>query len=96
MYNFFLQHLYKRTESECNEYLTGKLIFADKGYDSDNFVRWIKEHSGFPGKSETLAEYYVCAHEHLLGDVSVFEILDEIYQGDQKRKTSKPSSRKRI
>ena len=26
--------------------LTGKLILADKGYDSDKFVRWIKERGG--------------------------------------------------
>ena len=28
--------------------LTGKLILADKGYDSDKFVRWIKERGGIP------------------------------------------------
>ena len=28
--------------------LTGKLILADKGYDSDKFVRWIKERGGMP------------------------------------------------
>ena len=28
--------------------LTGKLILADKGYDSDKFVRWIKERGGNP------------------------------------------------
>ena len=27
--------------------LTGKLILADKGYDSDKFVRWIEERGGF-------------------------------------------------
>ena len=26
--------------------LTGKLILADKGYDSDKFVHWIKERGG--------------------------------------------------
>ena len=31
----------------------------------------------FKGKSETLAEYYVRVHGHLLGDVSVFEIADD-------------------
>mgnify|MGYP004599064337 CR=1 FL=1 len=31
----------------------------------------------FKGKSETLAEYYVRVHGHLLGDVSVFEIEDD-------------------
>ncbi len=30
-----------------------------------------------PGKSETLAEYYVRVHGHLLRDISVFEISDE-------------------
>ena len=28
--------------------LTGKLILADKGYDSDKFVHWIKERGGIP------------------------------------------------
>ena len=28
--------------------LTGKLILADKGYDSDKFVRWVKERGGIP------------------------------------------------
>ena len=28
--------------------LTGKLLLADKGYDSDKFVRWIKERGGIP------------------------------------------------
>ena len=28
--------------------LTGKLILADKGYDSDKFVRWIEERGGIP------------------------------------------------
>lgn len=28
--------------------LTGKLILADKGYDSNKFVRWIKERGGIP------------------------------------------------
>lgn len=31
----------------------------------------------FPGKQETLAEYYVRVHGHLLKDVSVIEISDE-------------------
>jgi len=31
----------------------------------------------FHAKSETLAEYYVRVHGHLLGDISVFEISDE-------------------
>lgn len=31
----------------------------------------------FQGKAETLAEYYVRARGHLLGDVSVFEISDD-------------------
>jgi hypothetical protein len=31
----------------------------------------------FRGKLETLAEYYVRIHGHLLGDVSVYEISDE-------------------
>ena len=26
--------------------LTGKLIFADKGYDSDKFVKWIEKRGG--------------------------------------------------
>jgi hypothetical protein len=29
------------------------------------------------GKAETLAEYYVRVHGHLLGDVSVLEISDD-------------------
>ena len=28
--------------------LTGKLVLADKGYDSDKFIRWIKERGGIP------------------------------------------------
>lgn len=28
--------------------LTGKLILADKGYDSDKFICWIKERGGIP------------------------------------------------
>jgi hypothetical protein len=32
--------------------------------------------SVYKGKTETLAEYYVRVHGHLLGDVSVFEISD--------------------
>lgn len=28
--------------------LTGKLILADKGYDSNKFVRWIQERGGIP------------------------------------------------
>ena len=28
--------------------LTGKLILADKGYDSNKFVCWIKERGGIP------------------------------------------------
>lgn len=28
--------------------LTGKLILADKGYDNDKFVRWVKERGGIP------------------------------------------------
>ena len=28
--------------------LTGKMILADRGYDSDLFVRWIKERGGIP------------------------------------------------
>lgn len=32
--------------------------------------------SVYKGKAETLAEYYVRVHGHLLGDVSVFEISD--------------------
>lgn len=32
--------------------------------------------SVYKGKAETLAEYYVLVHGHLLGDVSVFEISD--------------------
>lgn len=31
----------------------------------------------FHGKAETLAEYYVRVHGHLLGDVSVLEISDD-------------------
>ena len=31
----------------------------------------------YQGKSETLAEYYVRVHDHLLGDVYVYEITDE-------------------
>jgi hypothetical protein len=31
----------------------------------------------FRGKSETLAEYYVRVHGHLLGDVSVYEVSDD-------------------
>ena len=27
--------------------LTGKLVLADKGYDSDKFIRWIKERGGY-------------------------------------------------
>ena len=27
-------------------YLRGKLILADKGYDSDQFVRWVEEQGG--------------------------------------------------
>ena len=26
--------------------LSGKLVLADKGYDSDKFVRWLKEQGG--------------------------------------------------
>ena len=26
--------------------LNGKIILADKGYDSDNFVRWIEQQGG--------------------------------------------------
>lgn len=33
--------------------------------------------STFPGKTETLAEYYVRLHGHLLGDVQVFELDKE-------------------
>ena len=29
--------------------LRGKLILADKGYDSGKFVRWIKERGGIAG-----------------------------------------------
>ena len=32
--------------------LTGKLILADKGYDSDKFVRWIKERGGYSSHSK--------------------------------------------
>ena len=31
----------------------------------------------YPGKTETLAEYYVRVHGNLLGDVKVFEITDD-------------------
>lgn len=31
----------------------------------------------FHGKAETLAEYYVRVHGHLLGDVFVYEISDD-------------------
>ena len=31
----------------------------------------------FKGKTETLAEYYVRVHGHLLGDVFVYEIADD-------------------
>ena len=31
----------------------------------------------FRGKAETLAEYYVRVHGHLLGDVIVYEISDD-------------------
>ncbi len=33
--------------------------------------------SVYKGKTETLADYYVRVHGHLLGDVSVFEISDD-------------------
>lgn len=33
--------------------------------------------SAYKGKTETLAEYYVRVHGHLLGDVSIFEIPDD-------------------
>lgn len=32
----------------------------------------------FPGKDETLADYYVRVHGHLLGDVYVYEITDDL------------------
>ena len=28
--------------------LTGKMILADEGYDSDKFIRWMKERGGIP------------------------------------------------
>ena len=31
----------------------------------------------YPGKTETLAEYYVRIHGHLLRDVKVYEISDD-------------------
>ena len=31
----------------------------------------------YRGKAETLAEYYVRVHGHLLGDVFVYEITDD-------------------
>jgi hypothetical protein len=33
--------------------------------------------SVFPGKEETLAEYYVRVHGHLLNDVKIFEFSDD-------------------
>ena len=49
----------------------------DIDFATQNFVtRICMKESVYKGKTETLAEYYVRVHGHLLGDVSVFEISD--------------------
>ena len=40
--------------------LTGKLVLADKGYDSDKFIRWIKERGGIPVIRKRLTKRRTC------------------------------------
>lgn len=53
--------------------LREKLILADKGYDSDKFVRWIKERGGIPvipsritAKHPRNTDWYVYKERHLV------------------------------
>ena len=53
--------------------LTGKLILADKGYDSDQFVGWIQERGGIPvipsrgnAKHPRKTDWHIYKERHLV------------------------------
>ena len=56
--------------------LTGKLILADKGYDSDKFVSWIEERGGIPvipsrntAKHPRETDWHTYKERHLIENV---------------------------
>ena len=56
--------------------LRGKLILADKGYDSDKFVRWIEERGGIAGiPSRITAKHPRNTDWHIYKERHLFENL---------------------